>query len=110
MGSDGMAVQLFLVVCLRFARLRSARLSAEKCPVRRVGLNAPLGGFVMIVQCSQCKRIRVDGVFRLPWPGEMDGEISEVYCARCAREMLERIQSGEFVAVAAGEKRRAVNS
>lgn len=64
----------------------------------------------MIVQCSQCKRIRVDGVFRLPWPGELDGEISEVYCAKCAREMLDRIQAGEFVTGMDGEKRRAVNS
>lgn len=64
----------------------------------------------MIVQCSQCKRIRVDGIFRLPWPGELDGEISEVYCARCAREMLDRIQAGEFMVEAVGEKRRAVNS
>ena len=65
----------------------------------------------MIVQCSQCRRIRVDGVFRLPWPGELDGEIAEVYCSRCAREMLARIQSGEFARDrdAAGE-RRAANS
>lgn len=65
----------------------------------------------MIVQCSQCKRIRVDGSFRLPWPGELDGEISEVFCARCARDMLSRIQSGEFAALSAYEDRRkAVNS
>ena len=65
----------------------------------------------MIVQCSECRRIRVDGVFRLPWPGELDGEIAEVYCSRCAREMLARIQSGEFAHAAgyAGE-RRAANS
>lgn len=50
----------------------------------------------MIVQCSQCRRIRVDGVFRLPWPGELDGERAEVFCSRCARERLARIQAGEF--------------
>lgn len=62
----------------------------------------------MIVQCTQCRRIRVDGVFRLPWPGEMDGEIAEVYCSKCAREMLARIQSGEFARESAyAERRRA---
>ncbi len=50
----------------------------------------------MIVQCTQCRRIRVDGMFRLPWPGELDEAISEVYCPRCAKEMLARIQAGEF--------------
>lgn len=65
----------------------------------------------MIVQCTQCKRIRVDGVFRLPWPGELSGEISEVFCARCAKEMLARIQSGEFAATRhADEMRKVANS
>ena len=65
----------------------------------------------MIVQCSQCRRIRVDGIFRLPWPGELDGEIAEVFCSRCAREMLARIQAGEFAeSVVAMESRRAANS
>lgn len=65
----------------------------------------------MIVQCSQCRRIRVDGTFRLPWPGELDGDISEVFCSRCAREMLARIQSGEFVReYEAAEKRKVANS
>ena len=50
----------------------------------------------MIVQCTECRRIRVDGQFRLPWPGELDGEISEVYCPRCARERLERVRAGEL--------------
>ena len=39
-----------------------------------------------------------------------DGEISEVFCARCAKAMLERIRSGEFAALDAGGQRRAVNS
>ena len=66
---------------------------------------------MMIVQCSQCKRIRVDGVFRLPWPGELNGVICEVFCARCAREMLARIQSGEFASPEGGaEARKAANS
>ncbi len=65
----------------------------------------------MIVQCSQCRRIRVDGVFRLPWPGELDGEIAEVYCPRCAKEMLKRIQSGEFYrGYAAAGGRKVANS
>lgn len=51
----------------------------------------------MIVQCLSCRRIRADGIFRLPWPGEMEGaKVSEVYCPRCAKEMLARIQNGEF--------------
>ncbi|MCC8189983.1 MAG: hypothetical protein LIP77_04995 [Planctomycetes bacterium] len=63
----------------------------------------------MIVQCSQCRRIRVDGVFRLPWPGEVSGETAEVFCSRCARDMLARIRSGEFAAdrAAAGERKVA---
>lgn len=64
----------------------------------------------MIVQCSMCKRIRVDGGFRLPWPGELEGGVSEVYCPRCAREMLARIQSGEFAMLGVEETKRAVNS
>ena len=51
----------------------------------------------MIVKCLQCRRIRVDGVFRLPWPGELDGRVAEVYCPRCAKERLARIRNGEFV-------------
>ncbi|MCC8115827.1 MAG: hypothetical protein LIP18_01500 [Planctomycetes bacterium] len=50
----------------------------------------------MIVQCSECLRIRDDGVFRLPWPGEVKGEVAKVFCSRCARDMLRRIQAGEF--------------
>ena len=65
----------------------------------------------MIVQCSQCGRIRVDGVFRLPWPGELDGERAEVFCSRCAREMLSRIQSGEFAGMTGTyADRKAANS
>ena len=63
----------------------------------------------MIVQCTQCRRIRVDGVFRLPWPGELDGDIAEVFCSRCAKDMLARIQSGEFAREAMAE-RKAANS
>ena len=50
----------------------------------------------MIVQCKQCMRIRVAGAFRLPWPGEVTSEVAEVYCSRCARDRLARIQAGEF--------------
>lgn len=50
----------------------------------------------MIVQCRVCKRIRDDGEFRLPWPGELGHEIAETYCPRCARETLQRIQNGDF--------------
>lgn len=74
----------------------------EKDPVARLGM-------AMIVQCSQCRRIRVDGVFRLPWPGELGGEIAEVFCSRCAKEMLARIQAGEFVFHQERE-RKAANS
>ena len=63
----------------------------------------------MIVQCSQCKRIRVDGLFRLPWPGELNGEIADVFCARCAKEMLQRIQAGEFAALKHAEPGKVVN-
>lgn len=54
----------------------------------------------MYVQCCVCKRIRVDGQYRLPFPGEMSGEIAETYCPRCARETLERIRAGEFAHLA----------
>ena len=67
----------------------------------------------MIVQCSECKRIRVDGMFRLPWPGELQGEIAEVFCSRCAKDRLARIQAGEFAresAAALMPARRAANS
>ncbi len=50
----------------------------------------------MIVQCKECRRIRVDGQFRLPWPGELDGEIVEVFCPRCAKELIARVRAGEF--------------
>ncbi len=50
----------------------------------------------MIVQCSECLRIRVDGMFRLPWPGELAGEIVEVFCPRCAKDRLARVRAGEF--------------
>jgi len=52
----------------------------------------------MIVQCVVCRRIRVNGDFRLPWPGEMreDAGTAETYCPRCARETLRRVQTGEF--------------
>ena len=63
----------------------------------------------MIVQCTQCRRIRIDGMFRLPWPGELDGDVVEVYCSRCAKDMLARIQAGEFAFHSAAE-RKAANS
>ena len=59
----------------------------------------------MFVQCCVCKRIRVDGKYRLPWPGELSGEIAETYCPRCAEETLTRIQAGEFAELA--ERRAA---
>lgn len=64
----------------------------------------------MVVQCKQCMRIRVKGMFRLPWPGEIGGqEVEEVFCVRCARERLAQVQAGEFAFVTyAG--RRAANS
>ncbi|MDR1518557.1 MAG: hypothetical protein LBU23_00220 [Planctomycetota bacterium] len=62
----------------------------------------------MIVKCLQCQRIRVNGAFRLPWPGELEGRIVEVYCPRCAREMIARIRAGEFAAPAA--RRRAAEA
>lgn len=54
----------------------------------------------MMVQCRVCKRIRDNGQYRLPWPGELSGKISETYCPRCARETLRRIQDGEFARLA----------
>ena len=48
------------------------------------------------VQCKVCKRIKDQGEFRLPWPGELGYNIREVYCPRCARETLKIIQSGAF--------------
>lgn len=54
----------------------------------------------MVVQCCICKRIRVDGRYRLPWPGELDGEIAETYCPRCAQERLEEIQNGTVLRLA----------
>lgn len=50
----------------------------------------------MIVQCRICKRIRDDGQYRLPWPGELSSNLSETYCPRCAHETLQRIQNGDF--------------
>ncbi|MDR1533531.1 MAG: hypothetical protein LBU64_00300 [Planctomycetota bacterium] len=67
----------------------------------------------MIVKCLYCQRIRVGEAFRLPWPGELKGgdEVAEVYCPRCAREMLGRIQAGEFaVENVSARKLGAVNS
>lgn len=66
-------------------------------------------GETMIVQCSQCLRIRVDGVFRLPWPGEVNAPVAEVFCPRCAKDLLARIQAGEF-AQGAEAGRIAANS
>lgn len=64
----------------------------------------------MVAQCGQCLRIRVEGMFRLPWPGEIGGEqIEEVYCVRCARERLARVRAGEY-AMVAYVGRRAANS
>ena len=62
----------------------------------------------MFVQCRVCKRIRVDGSYRLPWPGELSGETAETYCPRCAKETLALIQSGEFARMA--ERRAAAKS
>lgn len=59
----------------------------------------------MVVQCRMCKRIRVDGDFRLPWMGELSGEIADTYCPHCAEEALQRIQSGEYERIA---RRRAL--
>lgn len=59
----------------------------------------------MFVQCCICKRIRVDGEYRLPWPGELGSEIAETYCPRCAQETLRRIQAGELARLA---ERRAI--
>ena len=66
----------------------------------------------MIVKCVQCRRIRVAGRFRLPLPGERpEGRIAEVYCPRCAREMLARIRAGEFaVEDGVAARRGAANS
>lgn len=54
----------------------------------------------MFVQCCVCQRIRVDGKYRLPWPGELSGQVAETYCPRCAEETLKRIQSGEIAHMA----------
>lgn len=69
----------------------------------------------MIVQCRICKRIRDNGHYRLPWPGELGHDISETYCPRCAHETLTRIQNGEFARLAVFHernklKRQAVNA
>ncbi|MDR3211845.1 MAG: hypothetical protein LBU79_08010 [Planctomycetota bacterium] len=51
----------------------------------------------MVIQCMECKRIRVDGLFRLPLPDEIGPHrVANIYCPRCATEMLSRIQAGEF--------------
>lgn len=60
----------------------------------------------MIVQCSVCKRIRDNGSFRLPWPGELGSQISETYCPRCASETLSRIQGGDFARIAQRRQER----
>ena len=60
----------------------------------------------MFVQCCVCKRIRVDGKYRLPWPGELAGEVAETYCPRCAEETLTRIQTGELAELADRRTRR----
>ena len=65
----------------------------------------------MMVQCRVCKRIRDNGQYRLPWPGELSAQVSETYCPRCARETLRRIQDGEFarLAVANAERQAELN-
>lgn len=64
----------------------------------------------MFVQCRVCKRLRVDGKYRLPWPGELEGEVAETYCPRCARETLERIRNGEFARMAERRAARRVRA
>ena len=65
----------------------------------------------MVEQCTECRRIRVDGFFRLPWPGELDDDITEIFCPRCAREKLQRIKSGEFIRdLIVDGKRQTANS
>lgn len=49
----------------------------------------------MVVQCRVCKRVRDNGQFRPPWPGELPLKISESYCPRCARDTVEAIRRGE---------------
>lgn len=63
----------------------------------------------MIVQCSQCRRIRVDGVYRLPYPEEIEGDVADVFCPRCARIMIARIRAGEFVTHEETAARKAAN-
>jgi len=66
----------------------------------------------MFVQCRVCKRIRVDGKYRLPWPGELNEQIAETYCPRCAEETLEQIRRGEFAQLStplAAPQREAAN-
>lgn len=60
----------------------------------------------MIVQCRVCQRIRIDGQYRLPFPGELTNDVAPTYCPRCARETLELIRSGELAAMNAPVSRK----
>lgn len=61
----------------------------------------------MLVQCVVCRRVRVDGRFRLPWPGELaDEAVAETYCQRCAEETLARIRRGDFERISRAELAR----
>ncbi len=52
----------------------------------------------MMVQCKVCKRIRINGRYRMPWPGELAPQVNHTYCPRCARTTLAALQRGELPA------------
>ena len=51
----------------------------------------------MTLRCRMCRRIRVNGRFRLPWPDEALDAVREAFCPSCAKEALDRLRAGENV-------------
>jgi hypothetical protein len=49
----------------------------------------------MLVQCRVCRKVRDNGRFRQPWPGELPLDVKYTYCPACARETLATLQRGE---------------
>lgn len=52
----------------------------------------------MTVQCHVCRRIRDNGEYRLPWPGELPMNVTRTYCPECAEKTLGQIRDGKLPA------------
>jgi Zn finger protein HypA/HybF involved in hydrogenase expression len=50
----------------------------------------------MVIQCKVCRRIKVNGRYRYPWPGELPLETNKTYCPKCAEDTLKSLQKGKL--------------